>query len=99
MLLAIAVARSLEMRVVVQDLSNTMLAMIAHAAFGSHFGGSWGIEANGIQFFPGASTAESRVHPGVFSRSGGCIDVSSIYGPGIGYRIEEIDRSLPKRAA
>lgn len=99
MIVSIAVAQALRMRTMVQDLTNPMLAMIVHAAFGYYFGGPWGIEANAVQYFPFASEFEERIHPGLFSRRDGSINVSSLRGPGIGYRIDEIRRILPRRAA
>ncbi len=98
MIPALAVARSLEMDVFVQDLTNPMLALIAHAAFAGAAGGEWGVEVNATQFYPHASGPEEQVHPGLFRRRNGCIDISTITGPGIGYRIDEIARTLPVRA-
>jgi hypothetical protein len=34
------------------------------------------------------------VHPGLFRRRGGEVDLSTIGGPGFGYRVEEIGRVL-----
>jgi hypothetical protein len=35
------------------------------------------------------------VHPGLFQRRGGELDLASVRGPGFGYRLAEIDRALP----
>ena len=41
------------------------------------------------------SLAEARIHPGIFARRGGILDLSTLTGPGFGYRVEEIGRELP----
>jgi hypothetical protein len=55
-----------------------------------------GVESNAMQFYPEASAPEARVHPGVYQRRGGLLDLSSIDGPGFGYRVDEISRPLPE---
>jgi hypothetical protein len=35
------------------------------------------------------------VHPGLYTRCDGDLDLSSIRGPGFGYRLDEMDRRLP----
>ena len=61
----------------------------------AHAGTIMGVESNGMQFYPEASTPEAAVHPGLFRRQGGSLDLSSIRGPGFGYRVGEIVRELP----
>jgi hypothetical protein len=51
-----------------------------------------------MQFYPDASGPEEAVHPGLYRRRQGCIDLSSIQGPGFGYRLGEIHRQLPPAA-
>jgi hypothetical protein len=80
------------MSLMVQDLTNPMLAQIPHALLGHHAGTIMGVESNGMQFYPEASIREARVHPGLYQRRGGRLDLSTIRGPGFGYRIKEIDR-------
>jgi hypothetical protein len=58
-----------------------------------------GVETNGMQFYPDASLPEARVHPGLYQRRGGCVDLGSLRGPGFGYRLTEIDRRLPAAVA
>ena len=53
-----------------------------------------GVETNAMQFYPDASLAEEAVHPGLFRRRDGQLDLSSINGPGFGYRLSEIQRQL-----
>jgi hypothetical protein len=55
-----------------------------------------GVESNAMQFYPEASAAEARVHPGLYTRRDGLLDLSTIQGPGFGYRVDEIDRKLPE---
>jgi hypothetical protein len=52
-----------------------------------------------MQFYPDASLPEAKVHPGLYRRHQGDLDLSSITGPGFGYRWNEIDRKLPPPAA
>jgi len=39
------------------------------------------------------------VHPGLYRRREGRVDLSSIRGTGFGYRLDEIRTELPKPAA
>ncbi len=97
-LLAMSWARRHGMGVFTQDLTNPMLAQIAHVQLGAHASPDVGIETNSMQFYPDASTEEARVHPGVYQRTGGVLDLRTIRGHGFGYRIDEIDRRLPEPA-
>jgi hypothetical protein len=54
-----------------------------------------GVETNSMQFYPEASAPESAVHPGIYRRREGRIDLSTVSGPGFGYRLSEIQRPLP----
>jgi hypothetical protein len=83
----------------VQDLSNPMLAQIPHVLLAAHAGTIMGVETNGMQFYPEASRPEAAVHPGLYRRRAGKVDLSSIAGPGFGYRLDEIQRPLPEPAA
>jgi L-alanine-DL-glutamate epimerase-like enolase superfamily enzyme len=91
-------ARANGMQIMVQDLTNPMLAMIPHALLAAHVGTIMGIETNACQFYPQASSCEAKVHPGLFTRRDGKIDLSSIAGSGFGYCLAEIDRALPPAA-
>jgi len=93
-LLMLCWAKAHGMHVMVQDLTNPMLAQIPHVLLASHAGTMMGVESNAMQFYPLASTAEAKVHPGVYKRRNGQLELSTIQGPGFGYRIDEIDRSL-----
>ena len=82
-LLALCWARAHGMDLMVQDLTGTIM----------------GVETNAMQFYPAASAPEAAIHPGLFTRRDGCIDASSVAGPGFGYRIAEVDRQLPAPVA
>lgn len=98
-LCSLAWARRHAMPVVVQDLTNPMLAQLTHLWFASYVDQGHGVESNAMQFYPGASGPEAKVHPGAYRRRNGLIDISSLHGPGFGYRLEEINRELPQEAA
>jgi L-alanine-DL-glutamate epimerase-like enolase superfamily enzyme len=94
-LLALAWARAHGMSLMVQDLTNPMLAMIPHALLAAHAGTIMGVETNQSQFYPAASEPEAAVHEGLFRRRRGRVSLASIAGPGFGYRLSEIGRALP----
>lgn len=91
-------AKAHGMGLMVQDLTNPMLAQIPHCLLASHVGTIMGVETNAMQFYPSASAPEEKVHPGLYRRRGGCIDLSTLGGPGFGYRLDEISRVLPPPA-
>lgn len=91
-LLSFCWARAHGMQIMVQDLTNPMLAMIPHARLAAHTGTIMGVECNATQFYPDGSVAEARVHPGLYARRNGVVDLSTIKGPGFGYRAAEIGR-------
>jgi hypothetical protein len=82
----------------VQDLTNPMLAIIPHARLAAHAGTIQGVECNAMQFYPAASLAEERIHPGLYRRRDGLVDLGSLRGHGFGYRINEMNRQLPTAA-
>ena len=83
------------MGLMVQDLTNPMLAQIPHVLLAAHVGTIMGVETNAMQFYPEASLAEAKVHPGLYRRKDGKLNLASIRGSGFGYRLEEISRELP----
>jgi hypothetical protein len=87
------------MQLMVQDLSNPMLAQIPHVLLAAYADTIMGVESNAMQFYPEASACEARVHPGLYTRRNGELDLSSLRGAGFGSRIEEMDRRLPPPAA
>ncbi|MCL5096755.1 MAG: hypothetical protein M1608_04350, partial [Candidatus Omnitrophica bacterium] len=56
------------MTLMVQDLTNPMLAQIPHALLAAHIETIMGVETNAMQFYPEASTPEAVVHPGLYRR-------------------------------
>ena len=56
------------MSLMVQDLTNPMLAQIPHVLLAAHAGTIMGVESNAMQFYPEASLAEAKVHPGLYCR-------------------------------
>ena len=58
-----------------------------------------GVETNSMQFYPAASAAEAEVHPGIYRRRDGQVNLTTLSGPGFGYRLDEIDRTLPDPVA
>jgi L-alanine-DL-glutamate epimerase-like enolase superfamily enzyme len=98
-LLSLCWANAHGMTLMVQDLTNPMLAQIPHVLLASHAGTIMGVETNAMQFYPEASRPEAAVHPGLYKRVGGSVDLSTISGPGFGYRLAEIRRDLPAPAA
>jgi L-alanine-DL-glutamate epimerase-like enolase superfamily enzyme len=97
-LLSLCWAKAHGMPLMVQDLTNPMLAMIPHVRLAAQAGTIMGVETNAMQFYPQASEPEERVHPGLYKRRAGQVDLSTIAGPGFGYRIDEIERDLPQPA-
>jgi L-alanine-DL-glutamate epimerase-like enolase superfamily enzyme len=94
-ILSLCWARAHGMTLMVQDLTNPMLAMIPHALLAAYAGTIMGVETNGSQFYPEASIPEASVHPGLYRRREGSISLASLTGPGFGYRLDEINRKLP----
>ena len=76
-----------------------MLAQIPHVLLAAHVGTIMGVETNAMQFYPDASRPEAAVHPGLYRRQQGSVDLASVQGPGFGYRLKEIRRELPAPAA
>jgi L-alanine-DL-glutamate epimerase-like enolase superfamily enzyme len=91
-------ARAHGMGLMVQDLTNPMLAQIPHVQLAAHFPTIMGVETNAMQFYPDASSAEARIHPGLYQRREGVVDLSTLKGAGFGYRLDEISRELPAPA-
>ena len=91
-------AKAHGMTLMVQDLTNPMLAQVPHVRLASKVGTIMGVETNAMQFYPAASEAEAKVHPGLHSRRAGVVSLETIGGSGFGYRQDEIQRDLGKPA-
>jgi len=98
-ILSLCWAKAHDMPVMVQDLTNPMLAQIPHVRLAAHAGTILGVETNAMQFYPEVSLPEAAVHPELYRRRRGMIDLSTLAGPGFGYRLNEINRELPSPAA
>lgn len=97
-LLSLCFAKAHGMAVMVQDLTNPMLAQIPHVQLAAHAGTFMGVESNAMQFYPDASAPEAAVHPGLYRRRGGVLDLSTLEGNGFCCRLDEINRALPAPA-
>jgi len=92
-------AKAHGMGLMVQDLTNPMLAQIPHVLLAAQVGTIMGVETNAMQFYPEASLAEAKVHPGLYRRRQGKVDLSTLGHGGFGYRVKAIKRKLPAPAA
>ena len=97
-LLSLCWAKAHGMTLMVQDLTNPMIAQVPHVLLAAHAGTIMGVESNGMQFYPEASAPEEAVHPGLYRRREGVLDLSPLAGAGFGYRLEDIGRKLPESA-
>ena len=98
-LLTLCWAKAHGMTLMVQDLTNPMLAQMPHVLLAAHAGTIMGVETNAMQFYPDASLPEASLHPGLYQRRGGCLDLSTLAGrPGFGYDVGRIERELPPAA-
>jgi len=98
-ILSLCWAKAHGMTLMVQDLTNPMLAQVPHVRLAAHAGTIMGVETNAMQFYPAASAPEEAVHPGLYRRRNGQVDLSTLRGAGFGYRLSEIKRDLPDLAA
>ena len=95
-ILSLCWAKAYGMPLMVQDLSNPMLAQIPHVLLASYVNTIMGVETNSMQFSPDVSNPEKKIHPGIYKRKYGKINLSTIKGPGFGYCIDKIKRKLPE---
>ena len=95
-LLSACWAKAHGMTLMVQDLTNPMLAQVPHFLLAAHVDTIMGVESNAMQFYPEASAPEREVHPWLYSRKNGMLDATTLGGQGFGYRLDEISRILPK---
>ena len=98
-LMSLCWAKAHGMTLMVQDLTNPMLAQIPHVLLAAHAGTIMGVETNSMQFYPEASRPEEAVHPGLYRRRRGMVELDTLAGPGFGYQVERIGRVLPDPAA
>ena len=87
-LLSACWAKEHGMLLMVQDLTNPMLAVVPHVLLAAYIGTIKGVECNAPQFYPGVSLEHEKVHPGLYERRNGIVDLSTIRGAGFGYGME-----------
>ena len=87
-LLSLCWAKAQGMTLMVQDLTNPMLAQLPHVQLAAHAGTIMGVESNGMQFYPEASLPEQAIHPGIYQRRNGILNLDTIQGTGFGYRVD-----------
>jgi L-alanine-DL-glutamate epimerase-like enolase superfamily enzyme len=97
-LLSMCWAKAHGMTLMVQDLTNPMLAIVPHVLLAAYSGTIMGVECNAMQFYPATSDAEAQVHPQLYARRNGIVDFSTLAGAGFAYREGEISRQLPEAA-
>ena len=95
-LLSMCWAKAHGMTLMVQDLTNPMLAIVPHVLLAAYSGTIMGVECNAMQFYPDASLQEEKVHPGLYKRRNGMVDFSTLGGSGFGYRLNEVKCELPQ---
>jgi L-alanine-DL-glutamate epimerase-like enolase superfamily enzyme len=88
-------AKAHGMTLMVQDLTNPMMAQNPHCLLAAHVGTIMGVETNAMQFYPAASKPEMVVHPGIHQRRDGCVDISTLTGHGFSYFEDQVQRDLP----
>jgi L-alanine-DL-glutamate epimerase-like enolase superfamily enzyme len=90
-LLSLCWAKSFGMPLMVQDLTNPMLAQIPQVELATRAGTIMGVESNAVQFYPAVSRDEARVHPGLYDRRDGVLRLDTLGKVGLGYRLNEIE--------
>lgn len=84
-ILSLCWAKEHGMTLMVQDLTNPRLAQVPHVLLAAYAGTICGVESNAMQFYPEASADFLKVHPGLYQRRDGVLDLSTLSGPGFGY--------------
>ena len=73
------------MQLMVQDLTNPMLATIPHVLLAAHIGTIMGVECNAPQFYPEASLEYEKIYSGLYERRNGVIKLNMLKNAGLGY--------------
>ncbi len=84
-LLSACWAKAHNMQLMVQDLTNPMLATVPHVLLAAHVGTIMGVECNAPQFYPQVSQPFESRHPGLYERRNGIVSLATIQGNGFGY--------------
>lgn len=93
-LLLLAKAQATGIPYTVQDLTNPGIALVHSVGLAARMKPLLGIETNARQYYPDISQPEARVHPGIVQATDGKLWTQSLQGPGLGYRLSEIDRDI-----
>ena len=84
-LLSACWAKKNNMLLMVQDLTNPMLATVPHVQLAAHVGTIMGVECNAPQFYPAASLDDEKLRPGLYERRNGVVSLKALTGNGFGY--------------
>ena len=84
-LLSACWAKKNNMLLMVQDLTNPMLATVPHVQLAAHIGTIQGVECNAPQFYPQASLDDEKLRPGLYERRNGVVSLKALSGNGMGY--------------
>ena len=84
-LLSACWAKKHNMQLMVQDLTNPMLATVPHVLLAAHVGTIMGVECNAPQFYPQASLEDEKLRPGLYERRNGTVKLQALNGNGLGY--------------
>ena len=85
-LLSACWAKQHHMKLMVQDLTNPMLATVPHVLLAAYIGTIKGVECNAPQFYPQASLEDEKIRPGLYERRNGVVRLQApLAGNGLGY--------------
>ena len=84
-ILSLCWAKEHDMTLMVQDLTNPRLAQVPHVLLAAYADTICGVESNAMQFYPEASSEFLKVHPGLYKRRNGVLDLRTLTGSGFGY--------------
>ena len=98
-ILTLCWAKANGMKLMVQDLTNPRMSMLAHTQLAAYAGTIRGVECNAPQFYPAASLPDEKVYPGLYERRNGVVRLDFLEEPGLGIRDGIINIELPAPAA
>ncbi|MBR2372709.1 MAG: hypothetical protein IKA87_00595, partial [Lentisphaeria bacterium] len=94
-ILSLCWAKAHGLALMVQDLTNPRMSMLAHTQLAAYAGTIRGVECNAPQFYPAASLPDEKIYPGLFERRNGVIKLDFLEEPGLGIREGIINTDLP----
>ena len=98
-ILTLCWAKANGMKLMVQDLTNPRMSMLAHTQLAAYAGTIRGVECNAPQFYPAVSLPDEKVYPGLYERRNGVVRLDFLDEPGLGIREGIINVKLPAPAA